>query len=365
MTYIWESNDWPHFSWDGERILEPLARVSHEQGLLLGRMEGLGFDQMNEAQLHSLTDEVMNSSEIEGESLPQDQVRSSIARHLEMKNIKHLVPSKDEVDSVVGVMTDATKKYDELLTPARLLGWQASLFTSESLLHPVTTGRYRNSSMQVISGAIGREKIHFEAPPSNRLEVEMSRFLGWFESPGDINPILVAGLAHFWFVTIHPFDDGNGRIARAIADMAMARAESSHRRFYSMSKQILKERNDYYKMLEQTQKGGCDITAWQEWFLGCLLRAIQNADKSISVILQKSRFWQRFAEETLNERQIKMLNMLFDGFNGKLKTEKWAKITKCSPDTALRDIKDLINRGALKKDQGGGRSTSYSLVIEE
>ena len=365
MSYIWEGDSWPKLTWDSERLLEPLARVSHEQGLLLGRMEGLGFDLRNEAQLHSLTDEVINSSEIEGESLPHDQVRSSIARRLDMKNIKHLVPSEHEVDSVVGMMTDATEKYDELLTPARLLGWQASLFTSDSLLHPVTTGRYRSSSMQVISGAIGREKIHFEAPPPDCLEVEMSKFLDWFEGPRDINPLLVAGMAHFWFVTIHPFDDGNGRIARAIADMALARAESSPRRFYSMSKQILKERNDYYKMLEKSQKGSGDVTDWQEWFLGCLLRAIESAHKSVSVILQKSRFWQRFAEESLNERQIKMLNRLFDGFTGKLKTEKWAKITKCSPDTALRDINDLISRGALKKEKGGGRSTRYSLVIEE
>ncbi|MEE8058607.1 MAG: Fic family protein [Pseudomonadales bacterium] len=365
MSYIWEQDNWPKVTWDGERLLHLLARVSHEQGLLLGRMDGLGFDLKNEAQLHSLTDEVINSSEIEGETLPHDQVRSSIARRLEMKGIKHLVPSVREVDSVVGMMTNAADKYDELLTPARLFDWQASLFTAESILHPVTTGCYRNSSMQVVSGAIGREKIHYEAPPPNRLESEMREFLDWFESPGDINPLLIAGLAHFWFVTIHPFDDGNGRIARAIADMALARAESSPRRFYSMSKQILIERNDYYKMLEQTQKGSCDITAWQEWFLGCLLRAIQSADKSVGVILQKARFWQRFAEESLNERQIKMLNRLLDGFNGKLKTEKWAKITQCSSDTALRDINDLISRGALRKDQGGGRSTGYSLVLEE
>lgn len=367
MTYIWKTNNWPGFTWEESKLLPLLTRVSHEQGRLLGKMEAFGFEELkDEAHLNAMTDDVVKSSEIEGEELPQDQVRSSIARQLGMTHVKNLVSSSRDVDGIVEMMTDATMDYDRPLTRRRLFKWHESLFpTGRSGLSTIATGRFRDGPMQVVSGAIGKEKLHFEAPPPDRLTEEMAEFLDWFEDPGETNPLLAAGLAHFWFVTIHPFDDGNGRVARAIADMALARAEDSPRRYYSMSKQIRSERDDYYNTLEQSQKGSCDITAWQEWFLSCLHRAIENADATVDTVLQKARFWQRFAEEPLNERQTKVLNKLLDRFEGKLTTTKWAKLTKSSHDTALRDIKDLIERGALKQEEGGGRSTSYALVIEE
>ena len=364
--YIWQDEKWPQLSWDEKALLPLLTKVTFEQGRLLGKMEGLGFEQQrDEAHLNAMTDEVVKSSEIEGEALPQNEVRSSLARHLGMKHVKNLVPSSRAVDGIVELMTDATTNHARPLTRRRLFKWHASLFpTGRSGLSKIAAGQYRGGPMQVVSGAIGNEKVHYEAPPAERLATDMADFLDWFEDPGDMNPLLAAGLAHFWFVTIHPFDDGNGRIARAIADMALARAENSARRYYSMSKQIRNERNDYYQMLESAQKGTCDITAWQEWFLSCLRRAIENADTTVGTVLQKARFWQRFANERLNERQIKVLNRLLDGFEGKLTTKKWAAITRSSHDTALRDIKDLIERGALEQDPGGGRSTSYTLVLE-
>ena len=366
MNCIWKSNDWPNFSWDNMRLLPLIERAAHRQGRLLGRMDGLRFDLKDQAQLHALTDDVVHSSEIEGEHLPKNQVRSSIARKLGMNHIKELVPSAHDVDNVVAMMTDATTYYDKPLSHHRLFKWHKALFENSHAISRIVTGEYRLGAMEVVSGPYGKERVHFEAPPAPSLYGEMEKFLEWFEeSAKDSSPLLRAGVAHFWFVTIHPFDDGNGRIARAIADMALARAEQSNRRFYSMSKQILKERKTYYQMLEKSQKGECDITIWLEWFLNCLIRAINSAEKTVSSVLYKAKFWQQFAEESLNERQIKMLNKLIDGFEGKLKTEKWAKITKCSPDTALRDINDLIKRGALKKDKGGGRSTSYSLVLED
>jgi len=366
MSYIWQKDNWPDLKWSSERLLPLLTRAAHEQGRLLGKMEGLGFDQKAEAQLRALTDDVLESSEIEGENLPQDQVRSSLARRLDMKHVKNLVPSSRGVDGIVEMMTDATVNYAMPLTEDRLLHWHESLFPDgRSGMNKIMTGCYRDGPMQVVSGVIGNEKVHYEAPPAERLKGEMRTFLEWFENSEKIEPLLAAGLAHFWFVTLHPFDDGNGRIARAIADMALARAEKNHRRFYSMSKQIRRERSDYYKILEISQTGDCDITNWQEWFLSCLLRAIQGADATVDSVLQKARFWQRFATESLNERQIKVLNRLLDGLEGKLTTTKWAKLTRCSPDTALRDIKDLIERRALKQESGGGRSTSYALVLEE
>lgn len=364
MNYIWQRADWPDLKWDAAKLLPLLAEVTFEQGRLLGKMDGLGFDALrDEAHLDALTDDVVTSSEIEGEHLPQDEVRSSIARHLGMKHLKNLVPSSGDVDSVVEMMTDATTHYDSPFTRNRLIRWQAGLFPAGSSgLTTVSTGEYRDGPMQVVSGVTGKEKVHFEAPPAERLPSEMDAFVEWFESPGDANPVLAAGLAHFWFVTIHPFYDGNGRIARAIADMALARAEKSSRRYYSMSKQIRRERSDYYAMLEKVQKGDCDITAWLAWFFGCLQRAIRDADGVVAAVLIKARFWQRYATASLNERQIKMLNKLLDGFEGKLTTSKWAKMTRCSPDTALRDIRNLIGRGALEQEPGGGRSTSYALV---
>ncbi|MCC5887780.1 MAG: Fic family protein [Gammaproteobacteria bacterium] len=365
MRYIWQDENWPALKWDEQALLPLLTKVSYEQGRLLGKMEGLGFEALkDEAHLQAMTDEVVKSSEIEGEFLPPNEVRSSIARHLGMKHVKDLVPSSRAVDGIVELMTDATTNYHRPLTRRRLFKWHASLFpTGRSGLTKITTGQYRDGPVQVVSGAIGAENIHYEAPPADRLNADMADFLDWLEDPGTMNPLLAAGLAHFWFVTLHPFDDGNGRIARAIADMALARAENSARRYYSMSKQIRIERNDYYKMLESTQKGSCDITAWQEWFLSCLRRAIEDANGTVDTVLQKARFWQRFADQPLNERQTKVLNRLLDGFEGKLTTKKWAAMTRSSHDTALRDIKDLIERGVLEQAPGSGRSTSYVVVL--
>ena len=365
MAYIWNLDEWPKLSWNIERLTPLLTRVSHEQGRLLGRMEGLGFNLRNEAHLRTLTDDVLKSSEIEGEDLPPDQVRSSIARRLGL-DVSGLVPADQEVEGVVEMMTDATMNYAAPLTRDRLFGWHAALFpTGRSGLNKITVGKWREGPMEVVSGPIGKEKVHYQAPPPDRLDKEMNSFLHWFTNPGNMDLLLTAGLAHFWFVTIHPFDDGNGRIARAIADMALARAEDNRQRFYSMSAQIRTERNEYYKMLEQTQKSGPDITPWMEWFLSCLHRAIEGADEGIGTVLQKARFWQRFAAESLNERQIKILNRFLDGFEGKLTSSKWARLARCSQDTAGRDINDLIERGALQKDPGGGRSTSYSLVLQD
>jgi Fic family protein len=318
-----------------------------------------------QAQLSTLTEDVVRSSEIEGEKLDRDQVRSSIARKLGM-DVGGLVPSDREVEGVVAMMVDATTRYANPLTAERLFGWHAALFpTGRSGMHRITAGNWRDDRtgpMQVVSGAIGKQTVHFEAPPAPRVPDEMERFLDWFAAPGKTDPLLVAGLAHLWFVTIHPFDDGNGRIARAIADMALARSEDSGQRYYSMSAQIRRERDDYYTMLERTQKGTLDVTSWQQWFLLCLQRAIEGSHGTLRAVLDKARFWKRFAQEPLNARQIKVLNQLMDGFEGKLTTSKWAKLTKSSQDTAYRDILDLVERGALRKDPGGGRSTSYSLA---
>ena len=365
--YLWERSQWPAMTWDERRLSPLLARASREQGRLLGKMEGLGFRLRSEAHLRTLTEDVVKSSEIEGEKLDTEQVRSSIARKLGL-DVGGLVPSDRNVDGVVELMVDAAGKYTTALTQERLFGWHAALFpTDRSSLTTITVGDWRDDStgpMQVVSGPVGRQKVHYQAPPANRVSKEMKAFLKWFAKPGETDGLLVAGLAHLWFVTIHPFDDGNGRIARAIADMALARAEGTGQRFYSMSAQIRRERNDYYQMLEQTQKGSLDVTAWQEWFLSCLLRAIEGTQETLGFVLNKARFWERFAKEPLNERQIKVVNRLLDGFEGKLTTSKWAKLTKCSQDTAYRDILDLVERGALRKDPGGGRSTSYSLAID-
>jgi Fic family protein len=365
--YLWEKPDWPGFSWDEKALSALLAQVSREQGRLLGKMDGLGFDLRNEAHLRTLTEDVLKSSEIEGEKLERDQVRSSIARRLGM-DVAGLVPADRDVEGVVEMMLDATGKYDHPLTEERLFAWHASLFpTGRSGMHRIRVGAWRDDStgpMEVVSGVIGKERVHYQAPPSDRLADEMAKLLEWFEGPKDTDPLLTAGLAHLWFVTIHPFDDGNGRIARAIADMALARSEKTGQRFYSMSAQIRLERKDYYNTLEATQKGTLDVTNWQTWFLECLHRAIDGAQETLGAVLFKAQFWERFAKEPLNERQIKVLNRLLDGFEGKLTTSKWAKLAKCSQDTAYRDILDLVDRGALKKDLGGGRSTSYSLLVE-
>jgi len=365
--YLWEKSDWPAFRWDEPSLSKLLVQVSRDQGRLLGKMESLGFDLRGEANLRTLTEDVLKSSEIEGEKLEPDQVRSSIAKRLGM-DVGGLTPADRNVEGVVEMMLDATSNYSAVLSKERLFAWHASLFpTGRSGMSKIQVGSWRDDiddPMQVVSGPIGREKVHYQAPPANRISNEMDNFLLWFEQPGDIDPILFAGLAHLWFVTIHPFDDGNGRIARAIADMALARSEKISQRFYSMSAQIRNQHKDYYQTLEKTQKGELDVTQWQDWFLTCLSRAIEGAQETLAAILDKACFWERFAKEPLNERQIKILNRLLDGFEGKLTTSKWAKIAKCSQDTAYRDILDLIERNALHKDEGGGRSTSYSLVIK-
>jgi Fic family protein len=367
MPYIWQHNQWPEFRWDGNSLATLLTRVSREQGRLLGKMEGLGFALRNEAHLRALTEDVVKSSEIEGEKLPPDQVRSSIARRLGM-DVAGLISADRTVEGVVEMMIDATSRYAEPLTEQRLFDWHAALFpTGRSGMRTINVGAWREDTtgpMQVVSGPMGREKAHYEAPPAARVPQEMQRFLEWFARPPVIDPLLVAGLAHLWFVTIHPFEDGNGRIARAITDMALARAEGTHQRFYSMSGQIRRERNAYYDALERTQKSDIDITRWQIWFFECLLRAIKEAHDTLAAVLDKARFWERYAKEPLNERQIKVLNLLLDGFDGKLTSSKWAKLTRSSQDTAYRDIVDLVERGALQKDPSGGRSTSYSLVIQ-
>jgi Fic family protein len=367
VMYIWERRGWPTLVWDDKQLTVVLARVSREQGRVLGKMEALGFNLASEAHLHALTDEIVKSSEIEGQRVDREQVRSSLAHRLGL-DAGGLVAADREVEGIVDMMLDATGQYADPLTTERLFSWHASLFpTGRSGMRRIRVGTWRNDAagpMQVVSGPMGKEKVHYEALPAERLDQEVSTFLNWFADPGATDPLLVAGLAHLWFVTIHPFDDGNGRIARAIADMALARSERSSQRFYSMSAQIRRERKDYYAILEKTQNAGLDVTRWQAWFLNCLLNAIEGAQIVLDAVLAKARFWERFSKEPLNARQIKVLNKMLDGLDGKLTTSKWAKIGKCSQDTALRDIADLVRRGALRKDSGGGRSTSYSLIIE-
>ena len=365
MGYIHEKSAWPHFRWDNAKLLPLLADVRHRQGRLLGRMQSLGFQLRTEASLTTLTSDVIKSSAIEGELLDAQQVRSSIARRLGI-DFGGSVASSRDVDGVVEMMLDATQKYIKPLTAERLFGWHASLFpTGRSGMRRIAVGAWRPASagpMQVVSGPIGREKIHFEAPAANRLKREVSAFLAWFEKAKEIDPVLKAGLAHFWFVTIHPFEDGNGRISRAIADMLLARAEGIAERFYSMSTQIEAEKKQYYLNLEQSQKGGLDITSWLEWFLGCLGRAIEGAETGLAIVLRKARTWERINHQMqANERQRKVINRLLDGFEGKLSSSKYAKLTKCSADTALRDIKLLVDQGVLIQEAGGGRNTSYRL----
>ena len=363
--YLWQQPEWPTLSWDDQSLSTLLARVSRKQGRLLGNMEALGFELRDEAHLRTLTEDVIKSSEIEGEELEPDQVRSSIARRLGM-DVAGLVPSDRSVDGVVEMMLDATGNYGDPLTEERLFGWHAALFpTGRSGMQRINVGDWRDDGdgpMQVVSGPIGRESVRYEAPPAAQVPNEITEFLRWFEQPGDMDPLLISGLAHLWFVTIHPFDDGNGRIARAIADMALARSEGSSKRFYSLSAQVLLERKDYYLTLEWTQKDEVDVTRWQTWFLECFERALDGASETLAAVMTKARFWERFAKVALNDRQVNVLNRVLDGFEGKLTSSKWAKLTKCSQDTAGRDIADLIEKGALTKDAGGGRSTSYSVM---
>jgi len=363
--YSWEKKSWPGFRRDNERLAKLLRSVHHAQGRLLGRMEGLGFQLRNEAHLQTLTQDVIKSSEIEGENLNHDQVRSSIAKRLGI-DIGGSTPTDRNVDAIVEMMLDATSNYQSPMTDERLFGWHNCLFpTGRSGMAKIDVGRYRSDKagpMQVVSGPMGQEKVHYEAPPAERMESEMSRFLTWLESGEEEDPILKAAIAHLWFVTVHPFDDGNGRIGRAVADLCLARADQTAQRFYSMSKQIRDERSEYYDILEKTQKQDLDITDWLEWFLSCLLRAMHGAETTLDSILSKARFWESLSGTPLNERQSKVINKLLDDFEGKLTTSKWAKLTKCSQDTAHRDIMDLVNKRILEKLPEGGRSTNYWLA---
>jgi Fic family protein len=365
MNYLHNRKNWPKLTWSQERLAGQLAGVRHRQGRLIGRMEGLGFSLRSEAVLQTLTEDVLKSSEIEGEKLDKDQVRSSIARRLGL-DIGGLIPVDRHVEGVVEMMLDATGHFADPLTEERLFSWHSALFpTGRRGMTKIAVGRWRDDQsdpMQVVSGPIGREKVHYQAPQAKRVPEEMSAFLNWFNGPQSIDPVLAAGLAHLWFVTIHPFEDGNGRIARAIADMALARSENSTQRFYSMSAQIRLERNAYYDILETTERSGLDITPWLEWFLGCLDRAIDGAEHILAGIFHKAHFWEVHTHKPFNERQRAVINRLFDGFEGKLTSSKWAKLVKCSQDTALRDIDDLVKRGVLLKEPGGGRSTSYALA---
>lgn len=363
--YIHNLPDWPTFQWNRDCLAERLAAVRHAQGRLLGRMESLGFKLRQEATLKILTEDVITSSEIEGERLDAAQVRSSIARRLGM-DVGGLTPVDRHVEGIVEMMLDATGHYADTLTADRLWGWQASLFpTGRSGMSQIRVGGWRDDRrgpMQVISGAVGRTRVHFEAPAADRLDGEMQRFLEWFNDNTEREWVVKAGLAHLWFVTIHPFDDGNGRIARAMVDMALARSEGTAQRFYSLSGQIRQERAAYYEILEQTQHGTMDITPWMEWFLDCLGRAIEGAHGILGTVLSKARFWDALADVPVNERQRRVLNRLLDGFEGKLTTMKWGKLAHCSHDTALRDIAALVERGILLRNPEGGRSTSYALA---
>lgn len=366
--YIYNRQNWPIFEWDSSKLLPLLSYVRNRQGKLIGKMGALGFELRNEANLEILTQEIIKSSEIEGESLDRKQVRSSIARRLGL-DIAGLVYSERNVDGIVDLMIDATKNFDKKLTIERLFSWHASLFpTGQSGMYKIITGNWRNDTtgpMQVVSGVLGKEKVHFQAPPATQIENEMQIFLDWFNLEKDTDLVIKSAIAHLWFVTVHPFEDGNGRIARALSDMLLARSDEQSYRFYSMSSQIRKERNSYYDMLEQTQRGGLDITNWLQWFLNCLLHAIENSEKILEKIIFKHSFWLKHSEVNINDRQRKILNMLMEEFEGKLTTSKWAKIGKCSQDTALRDIQDMIEKGILIKNPQGGRSTNYNLKRDE
>ena len=363
-NYIWQANDWPNWHFDLAILAQPMAEVSRAQGLLMGRLVDVGMALRDQASLAALTEDVINTSEIEGERLNVESVRSSIARRLGV-DIGALAPVDRHVEGIVEMVIDATANHNAQVTQDRLFGWHAALFpTGYSGLSKINVGTWRNDAngpMQVVSGPIGRQQVYFEAPPADRLDAEMGRFLDWLNNASSPHPLIKAGLGHLWFVTLHPFDDGNGRIARAIGDLLLARADGGPQRFYSLSAQIQRERKAYYDILEQTQKRSLEVTEWLLWFLAALHRAVKQAQFTLDVVLAKARFWQHWATMPLSERQVKLLNKLLDGFEGKLTSSKWATIAKCSPDTALRDINDLLTRGVLRKADAGGRSTCYEL----
>jgi Fic family protein len=365
MKYIHEAEGWPRFTWQVDRLVAPLSSVRYRQGLLLGKMRALGYPLQKEATLAALTEETVKSSAIEGAVLNPESVRSSLARRMGL-SVAGAPRADGHIEGIVEMMLDATQKYAAPLTDERLFGWHGALFPSgRSGIYKIGAAAWREGGMQVVSGAEGNEKVHFEAPVAERVGPEMAAFLNWFNSGEEIEPLLKAGLVHLYFVTIHPFADGNGRIARAITEMSLARLEMSAQRFYSMSSQIREERRNYYQILENTQRDGMDVTDWLAWFLDCLGRAIEKANMLTGSVLEKEAFWRRVKQESMvvSDRQKKIVNLLLDGFEGKLTTEKWAKLTKSSHDTALRDIQDLIEKGILKQEKGGGRSTAYALVI--
>jgi Fic family protein len=363
--YIYELKGWPEFNWEMTSVVPRLGEVRHRQGLIIGQMDAAGFDIKESALLDTLTLDVTKSSEIEGEQLDAVQVRSSIANRLGI-DIGGAVPSDRNVDGVVAMMLDATQQYDKPLTKERLFGWHSELFpTGRSGMQKITVGDWRTPEagpMQVVSGPMGRRRVHFEAPDASLVPREMSRFLDWFNADPTEDAVMKAAIAHLWFVTIHPFDDGNGRIARAISDLQLARSDGSPQRFYSMSAQILKEKQGYYDLLESTQKGNLDITAWIKWFLDCLYHAMDSTEETLKGVLERKRFWEKYRDVSLNARQQLMISKMLDGFFGKLTSGKWAKMMKTSTDTALRDIQDLLDKGILEKEPGGGRSTNYRLV---
>jgi len=363
--YIWQNPDWPHWRFDLNVLAQPLAQVSHAQGRLLGRLAEVGLPLRAQASLAALADDVVNTSQIEGEVLPVASVRSSLARRLG-GDVGALAPADWHVDGVVDMVLDATQHSAQPLTQGRLLGWHAALFpTGYSGLSRIAVGAWRDDAggpMQVVSGPLHRQQVHFQAPPAARLPAEMAAFLAWVNTSGPEPALIKAGLGHLWLVTLHPFDDGNGRVVRAVGDWLLARADGAGQRFYSLSAQIQRERSSYYEVLERTQHGTLDVSAWLLWFLACLHRAVDAAQLTLDAVLVKARFWQRWAQTPLNARQVKVLNHLLDGFEGKLSSAKWAALAKCSGDTALRDISELLALGVLRKTAGGGRSTGYELA---
>lgn len=360
--YIYQHDQWPNFKWDDKEIQVVLGKVRHLQGKIFGQMGVLGFSIKEETFLSTLTLDVLKSSEIEGEILNYEQVRSSIARKLGLE-YAGIIQVDRNVEGVVEMMLDATQRYNEPLNQERIFGWHAALFpTGWSGMHRIDTGCYRAGEMQIVSGPMGKEKVHYQAPSPKLVKQEMDKFLDWFNSETKIDGVLKAAIAHFWFIIIHPFDDGNGRIARAISDMLLARSEDSSQRFYSLSNQILTEKKAYYDLLQEVQHSSGEITKWLNWFLNCLYHALMSTEETMIRVLKKADFWDKHKDTILNNRQRLMLNKLLDGFDGKLKTSKWAKIAKCSSDTALRDIKDLIDKGILKQEESGGRSTNYELI---
>lgn len=360
--YIYDYKNWPNFTWKERTINAIFGEVRSKQGRIIGQMNTLGFAAKEEAILSTLTSDVVKSSEIEGEKLDNSQVRSSVARRLGI-NMAGLIPSDRNVEGIVEMMLDATQNFQKPLTNQRLLSWHSALFpTGQSGLLKIEVGRYRTGEMQIVSGAMGKEKVRYEAIPAIRVKKEMAGLLQWFNGKSELDPVIKAAIAHFWFIIIHPFDDGNGRIARAISDLMLSRADGTSERYYSMSGQILVERKQYYEILQKVQHSTGDITEWLNWFLICLRNSLQTTESALQKVLRKTEFWRKHENTELNKRQRLMLNKIFDGFDGKLKSSKWAKITKCSPDTALRDIKDLIEKKILLQEREGGRSTNYELA---